>query len=441
MKLSNACILHWLYFAHTATGQTLELHHTASSCDEDSSDKSNRCVNKRNNPTAPLLAGQDSRSYHSKDEHEESFGNPYGRDKVWERTHYTLDEYSIAGIDLASFGQEPLFELYEDFDISPYIRGDEDWEGMLAYRNELTRPSLSFYVDKVARKRWLPTMGYPQPKVHFLSYAEELTETGSVAQESNIIYEALPDVGFFAAKPTHMSLTKGTWLVDRHANGTTHFSLHGWALEELDNMFSARRCADDLAASLHDGPDEEESWALKNVKPGLVVEERWEAHNAPNSPPHEFNIFTIWGRVWIGQWNTVDKRNRWTDGFFYRNGSLAEETPTFKEDRIPDWVPWGEIVDIAERLGAHKDMFRTDIFLGRPAGSDSDAPLKLAVSESEIFPTTIFSNEELSGEGARLWIAGYAMSIYKTVENVEVPPEYIHRGKLSDIATYIKRAQ
>jgi hypothetical protein len=238
--------------------------------------------------------------------------------KVWEETPFTLSEFEVNGINLASFGKQPLFQLYEDFDISAYIRGDEEWEELLAYRNALTRPSLSFYVDKVARKRWLPTQGYPQPKVHLLEYAEDLTQSHDRDEERNVILAALPKTGSYCAKPTHMSLTKGTWLVDHQSDGTTRYSLHGYELDDHGGKFDETVVARELAESLHDEADDIESWALKNVFPGLVVEERWSSHDEPNSPPHEFNMFTIWGRVWVGQWNTVEKSNRWNNGFIVR---------------------------------------------------------------------------------------------------------------------------
>ena len=128
--------------------------------------------------------------------------------KTWDRTEFTLDDFSVNGINLASYGKQPLFELYHDFDISSLVRGDEEWEELLSYRNGLTRPSLSFYVDKVARKRWLPARGYPQPKVYLLKYADELMDSQSDKAEKDVILEALPKTGSFCAKPTHMSLTK-----------------------------------------------------------------------------------------------------------------------------------------------------------------------------------------------------------------------------------------
>jgi hypothetical protein len=105
---------------------------------------------------------------------------------------------------------------------------------------------------------------------------------------------------------------------------------------------------------------------------------------------------------------------------------------------LPDWIPWERLVQIAEELGANKDMFRTDIFVGRPSDlKDPSAPLEIAVSESEIFPTTEFTNDELSREAARLWIAGYVLGIFDLVDNTEVPAEFLQRGRLSSRNSYV----
>ena len=226
---------------------------------------------------------------------------------VWERTEYTVDDFVVAGINLADFGKAPLFQLFDDFDISSMIRGDEDWPDLMEYRNGLTRPTLSFYVDKVARKRWLPIMGFPQPKVHFLSYANEMTETGDLEDEKRVILNSLPTTGSYCAKPTHMSLTRGTWLVDHLEDGSTRFSVHGRILQDHGVESITHVIADKLAESLHEKADEIESYALREgTAPGLVVEERWVAHDDPNAPPHEFNMFTIWGKVFVGQWVSVN---------------------------------------------------------------------------------------------------------------------------------------
>lgn len=115
-----------------------------------------------------------------------------------------------------------------------------------------------------------------------------------------------------------MSMTHGNWLVRYdEASKKTLYSNNATALRSSDDddEFNTQLVANKLAKSLHYGPHEIESWALKNVQPGYVVEESWTAHNNDDAPLHEFNIFTIWGRVWVGQWNAVYGQNRYNDGF------------------------------------------------------------------------------------------------------------------------------
>ena len=56
------------------------------------------------------------------------------------------------------------------------------------------------------------------------------------------------------------------------------------------------------------------------------------------------------------------------------------------------------------------------------------ASVTIAVSESEIYPITVFWEEEVAEEGARLWIAGYKMGNYGIVPNTEVPPAFLEIG-------------
>jgi hypothetical protein len=101
--------------------------------------------------------------------------------------------------------------------------------------------------------------------------------------------------------------------------------------------------------------------------------------------------------------------------------------------QYPTWFDWPHMVEIAQRLGANKDMFRTDIFVGVPAGAAKSGEerrkaIKYAVSESELHPTTVFTDDILAEEAARLWIAGYKTGIYHIVPNTEVPQEFIDTG-------------
>lgn len=366
----------------------------------------------------------------------------------WVRSKYTHDDFTIAGVNLAEHKIEPPFELYDDFDISWLVTGNEGWNDLLEYRNKLQRPSLSFYVDKVARKRWLPTRGFHQPHIYSMGYASEIDGLYTLDQAKGL-HQKLPSKASYAAKPTHMSLLSGNWLV-RYDSSTevTHYSNSGRQFQQDDGNFSSKKIAGSLVNSLYKPPDPIESWALKNVQPGYVMEELWTAHHDMNAPPEELNMFVIWGRVILGQWNTVRGQNRWCEGFIHRNGTFATKgkTSSYVSDarKVPGWMQWDELVRIAEHLGAHKDMFRVDIFVGIPSSAEipeknivkervreRSKHLEIAVSECEIFPTTIFPADALPAEMARLWIAGYKMGSYKVIPNDEVPREFKETAMLS----------
>jgi hypothetical protein len=369
--------------------------------------------------------------------------------KVWEKTHHTLSNFEVGGVNLGLYKQEQEaeqtkaspeaepFKLYEDFNIADQITGDESWRDLIAYRRLLERPSLSFYIDKVARKRWLPTMGFSQPRLFALKYAHELTESGNSDDERMAIMDLLPTKSDYAAKPTHMSSTNGVWLVKHNAeDGITRFSDTAKQMTG-DTAFDGSLLANGLSKFLHQKADDDsgnnpESWALRNVNPGIVIEELFTDVENENAPPLEFNIFTIWGKVWIAQMNVVKGEGRFNRGFAFRNATMLVD----QGGAIPGWLDFAELVRIAEHLGAHKDMFRTDIFVGVPAGvlregattEERMASVQFAVSETEIYPTTVFWDEQICEEGARLWVAGYKMGNYSTVPNNEVPPAFLKTG-------------
>ncbi len=361
--------------------------------------------------------------------------------------HFIRDDFVVGGVNLAEYRvTHPPFLLYDDFDIGTYIlnRGDENplgWKDLLKIRRGLQRPSLSWYVDKVARKRWFAEQEmYPQPDVYFLKYKDELSQSGQKEEERKTILANLPTQHGFCAKPTHMSMTIGNWLVDiepARANesdplksGTeVRFTKQAKRLTDSDpdgNQFDPKKCADSLAEGLHRQAMPIESWALKNVKPGIVIEELFSNHEDRDLPPHEFCMFVIWGKFYIGQWNEVGD-DRYLAGFFYRDERPAPGCPA---SELPDWVPWDRMVAIAESLSTHKDMFRVDMFVGVPRYSSDGASLQIAVSESEIHPTTMFCNPLIAEEMARLWIAGYVIGNYEIIPNDEVPMDYNNQVSL-----------
>ena len=261
-------------------------------------------------------------------------------------------------------------------------------------------------------------------------------ESGNSEDERSAIMRLLPSKADYAAKPTHMSSTNGVWLVKHNTkDGITHFSNPAKTMTG-DEVFDARLLAEGVSKFLHQkanadlSKDCPESWVLRNVKPGIVIEELFTDVENEEVPPLEFNIFTVWGRVWAAQMNVVGE-DRFYNGYAHRNGTMLIGHST-----VPVWLDYAELVRIAENLGAHKDMFRTDIFVGVPAGvlkagattEERVAAVQIVVSESELYPTTIFPDENLCEEGARLWIAGYKMGNHRIIPNTEVPAAFLETG-------------
>ena len=365
--------------------------------------------------------------------------------------HFILDDFVVGGVNLAQYqAAHPPFLLYEDFDIGSYVSDGTShnrwsWKDLLKIRQGLKRPSLSWYVDKVARKRWFAEhKQYPQPDVYFLQYKDELSETGRKKDEREIILANLPTNHGFCAKPTHMSMTLGNWLVDIEPpsadtsrssihSGEVRFTKQAKRMTPSDpdgNRYEPHECADSLAEGLQREAMPIESWALKQVRPGIVIEELFSNHMDTSLPPHEFCMFVVWGKFYVGQWNEIGD-DRYLAGFFYRDGNPAPGCPISK---LPDWVPWRELVSMAESLAEHKDMLRVDMFVGVPRYSNNGAELQIAVSESEIHPTTMFCNPFIAEDLARLWVAGYKVGNYVVIPNDEVPSDYRNKDTLEAAA-------
>ena len=92
--------------------------------------------------------------------------------------------------------------------------------------------------------------------------------------------------------------------------------------------------------------------------------------------------------------------------------------------KLPKWIDWERVIEIGEKLGRNKDMFRTDIFVGVTASSSSATSatsastksydnhnksniIRYVVSETEIHPTPLRGYEIIFNEAGRLWLAGY----------------------------------
>lgn len=322
----------------------------------------------------------------------------------------------------------PVFELFETFDLTPQLGYNETWEDLLQLRRDTnSSSSLSFYLDKVARKRWYEQQGIPATPTYWTAYKAEL-HTGASRDLSTTLRKKLESLmnnntADFVAKPSHLSCSGGVWLTKRRNNVT--WINHGksdWKRQDnhvLDNITnSLQKSLDTIQTKC--GPRVRESWALQNVQPGILVEELFVADNG--GPFMEFKVFTIWGRVWLAIWRPGK------DGVYAlirRDGTTVPTTHS-----IPSNVDWWRVVELAERLGKHKDMFRTDIFVGRSSVSSNDT-LQYVVSETEIHPTPIRGTKGLFAEAAKLWLAGYKYGNYRVVSDSEVPLEFVNTGYLS----------
>lgn len=139
---------------------------------------------------------------------------------------FVLNEFMVAGINLARYNNHRTavpaprpkhyseyrqnarpFLLYHDFNIGDWIRGNETWMDLILIRRHLQRPSLSFYSDKVARKRWLGERGYPQPTLYFSEYKDQLVPWQPEPSQEELAAAILPHIPTnhgFCAKPNHM---------------------------------------------------------------------------------------------------------------------------------------------------------------------------------------------------------------------------------------------
>jgi len=389
--------------------------------------------------------------------------HPNFREKpVFQRNEFTFDSFPVAGVELASYGlegedetesnrnahQEPPFELFEDFDLTSQLIGNETWVHLIGYRRDAEFPSLSFYVDKVARKRWLATTNLDGMESFVLKYGEELINdmndhSSDEEEQRNALLKLLPQRKDYAAKPTHLSCAGGVWLTKNVGNTT--FIGNGKKPMKENPEFSIDLIAQDLAKQLQKvqkscGRRVNESLALQNVRPGIVVEERFTSWDGEDDRGGmEFKVFTIWGKMWLA----IQRPGM--DGavaILRRNGTNLQWEG--KSDPLPEWIDWPRIVEIAETSGANKDMFRTDIFVGVPSSGNSPSSssreerlkaVRYVISESEIHPTEYFhvrGTKDILDEGGRLWLAGYAKGNYKVVPNTEVPPAFVQHGMLPE---------
>ncbi|CAB9529151.1 expressed unknown protein [Seminavis robusta] len=348
------------------------------------------------------------------------------------RSPHALQEFVVLGVNLAQYGYESGHEagqvvtvsmdqpylLYEDFDIADQL---------------------------MASKRWMQSMHIPKPEAMFLLYKHELdaiiAKTSKAApgislerQEYRAILRLLPRKKSFVAKPTNRACSSGVWVVKYDSKEDK--TLMGYGGSYLETPYDDKAIAKRLSGDLNRVDDNCGDWAMDQVKAGFVIEERFSAFDSDDKPAVEFKVFTIWGRVWLANWRRGNRR----PGLVHRNGTVVEWTGK-DTDSLPDWVNWDRVVEVAERLARHKDMYRVDVFVGLPSDHPAlkstsraaqMAAVQIRVSETEFVPSTHLKDPALFEEASRLWKAGYKMGIHKLIPNDEVPKAFLEKGFLSE---------
>lgn len=360
------------------------------------------------------------------------------------------------------------FQLFEDFDISRtalYIHPhDPDvYLKLNSMRRTMTRPTLSFYLDKVRYKTSLQSRGVDIPKVHFMGQFENSEDeiwmnhfypkehhANVITSFSDRILPEIQHLRNYVAKVSHLSYGDGVVVIkDFDHNFLADF---GMTEELAAPSMPPPAVATKLAKILHNPAtyQTDESWALHQVPPGLVVEERitkptisdptipeptsqdhdhdqYHAHGLEDDGPAvEFKTFTIWGKAYLSIWCQAGV----VHGMVFRNGTARVTTTglfpngtgfvhTSKEEQpLPSWIDWPRIVAISEKLGANKDMFRTDVFVGVSADSNRTLDdLKYLVSEVELHSTYGLGN--LEQQVGQMWLQGYMDNDYVTIPNTE----------------------
>ena len=137
------------------------------------------------------------------------------------------------------------------------------------------------------------------------------------------------------------------------------------------------------------------------VKPGVVVEECFTAYDKDVEPALEFKFLFILGCVYVANRQHGGWHGEWWPGVVNQNGTMVKGSGI---KTIPEWVNWPHlVVDVAECLGAHKDMFHVDLFVGVPAGSPAlwkkaSQSERKAVVQHMVSEVSLASSEPLPAE-------------------------------------------
>ncbi|CAB9500706.1 expressed unknown protein [Seminavis robusta] len=380
--------------------------------------------------------------------------------KQYARNVWTMTDFIVNGVNLASYGFETMehpsqllkehFLLYEDFDISPELEEHTiaELEGtlvtpattdLLLYHRHLEHPTLAFYMDRVALRLYYKAVGIPIPTSFVLKYKDDWKDKYEKNDDKQAILTFLPTAADYVVKASHRVSNPSTHLVSY--DDQTQLHLMGSHQDKIDMDYDADLLAHQLTQAMHQEIQYTDPWSLLHVHPGIVVEDRISSFDSPHRPPLEIQVYVIWGKVWMGAWPHAEGPTH--PGMIHRNGSVVMDDHAMV--KVPDWVQWETIVEVAENLGAHKDIYQVNFLIGVPAETahllqhssrqEQLAAIQVVVADTQLNPSIAFHEKELLDEMGRLWLAGYKMGIFKAVPNMEVPTEYVQKQQLTDADT------
>jgi hypothetical protein len=393
--------------------------------------------------------------------------------KHYERNIWTMTEFVVNGVNLASFGFETTtstpttdnstskqfltenFLLYEDFDISSDLQEHAiaELEGrlvtpcasdLLLYHRHLDHASLAFYMDQIAQRHYHRAIGVPTPTPFLLRYKDDWKhDNNKYKNDEDTIRTFLPqEATDYVVKASHRITSPLTLLVSYDKQTRRH--VMGHRSDNITEAYDADHVAQQLAQAMHQEIQYNDPWALLHVHPGIVVEERITAFfDSTLQSPLEIQVYVIWGKVWMASWPRAEDRPSSHPGMIHRNGTAIMDDHTMV--KVPDWIQWEIIVALAEHLSAHKDIFQVNVLVGIPADQvfllqhatrqEQLAAIQVMVINSKPHPSLSFHEKELLDEMGRLWLAGYYIGIHEAVPNREVPEEYVHYQHLTEINT------
>jgi hypothetical protein len=245
--------------------------------------------------------------------------------------------------DLSSY----VNSLREEFDYSNNFRKKKGFYSILFMRRLRVDHRLANWMNKIWLSEHLEKIGVPTLNKFYTSYNHP---------PSN---KSLNNLTNYVAKPAHMSEGDSVFVISNDIDLKSGDKVNSkLIINRLTNAMSSRTVSWD-------------SWATRNTKPGVVVEEMsLDKDGKLNSMPDEIKIYCVWGKVYFGVW----RRH-----LIYQNGGFLYREH-FKDNlKSTDKSWWKSMIEIAEIVALGTDFIRVDMFIngGNPV-----------VNEVEIMPTT-----------------------------------------------------